>query len=148
MTFPCLTQQLEKDGWGSTAAVAKLNPWCLFIVPSVLLALYLEAYITSVTMTASPQLPPSPLPPCSPSPRMDHIFIPLTNPTDLAAGFFYAVLQSAAAESDVRREAAAARNVTLKEEQSSQHCPRCLHLCELVRSRVESCFLSFCISSI
>lgn len=148
MTFPCLPPQLEKDGWGSTAAVGKLNPWCLFIVPSVLQALYLEAYITLVMMTASPQLPPSPLPPCSPSPRMDHIFIPLTNPTDLAAGFFYSVLLSAAAEGDLRREAAAARNVTLKEEQSSQHCSHCLHLCELVRSRVESCFLSFFISSI
>lgn len=63
MTFPCLTQQLKKDGRGGTTAMKKLNPWCLFIVPSVLLALYLEAYITLVMMTVSP---PAPLPPSPP----------------------------------------------------------------------------------
>lgn len=64
MTFPCLTQQMKKDGWGSAKAMEKLNPWCLFIVPSVLLVLYLEAYITSGMMTVSAL--PLPLPPALP----------------------------------------------------------------------------------
>lgn len=51
---------------------------------------------------------------------MDRVFIPLMNPTDLSAGFFYGVFISAAAESDVQKEAVAARNVTLKEEWSLQ----------------------------
>lgn len=46
------------------------------------------------------------------------------NPTDLSAGFFYGVFISAAAESDVQKEAVAARNVTLKEEWSSQRRSR------------------------
>lgn len=63
MTFPCLTQRLKKDSRGSVKAVEKFNPWCLFIVPPVLLVLYLEAYITSGMMTVSAL--PLPLSPCS-----------------------------------------------------------------------------------
>lgn len=65
------------------------------------------------------------------------------NPTDLSAGFFYGVFISAAAESDVQKEAVAARNVTLKEEWSSQRRSRCLHLCKRVKNRVESCIFFF-----
>ena len=114
MTFPCLTQQLKKDDRGSAKAMEKLDPWCLFIVPSVLLVLYLEAYITSGMMTVS-ALPLRSLPlSLTPSLRMDRVFILLMSPTDLWVGFFYSLLVGATVESDARKDAIAPRNVTLK----------------------------------
>lgn len=74
--------------------------------------------------------------------RMDHVFILLVSPTGLWVGFFYSLLVSAA-ESDVRKDVMAPRNVTLKGNRSLWCCFPCLPFLKESGTGWRLCVFSF-----